>query len=458
MLDLTPIPTIAIDELRLRLRGGLHEPGDPAYVDACTLFNAMIERHPRLVARCCTPDDVVAALAFARDHALPIAVRAGGHSVNGASLCDDGLVLDVRGLDDIDVDPAARVVRVGAGQTWGALDRATQAHGLAVTGGRVSTTGVAGLTLGGGSGWLERAFGLTCDNLLAVELVTPDGRLVRASADENPELLWAHRGAGGEFGVVTTLELALYPLAPEVLGGLLLYPADRGPELLAAYRDATVDAPPELGLAFAYLTAPDEPPIPPELRGKPAAAIAGLYAGPIADGERAMAPLRAFGEPALDGFGPTTYVDFQCSLDDPPGYRNWWTAQHMADLDDAAIAIITERAAEMVPGPAAVFVVAWGGAVATAGPQDSPLASRDAQFVVHPLFLWEDPADDAHMMQLGRRLRDELAPHASAAVYLNFVGDEGRDRVRAAYGDEAYARLQALKATWDPERRMRGRL
>jgi FAD/FMN-containing dehydrogenase len=206
----------AVDELRFRLHGGLHQPGDAGYVDCCTLFNTMIERRPRLVAECMVVDDVMASLAFARDHGLPVAVRAGGHSVAGLSLCDDGIVLDVRGLADVDVDPDRRVVRVGGGATWAAVDRATQAHGLATTGGRVSTTGVAGLTLGGGSGWLERKHGLACDNLIAAELVTWDGRIVRASADEHPELLWALRGGGGAFGVVTALELSLHPLVPRV--------------------------------------------------------------------------------------------------------------------------------------------------------------------------------------------------------------------------------------------------
>src|SRR5215218_652055 len=226
MSDITVLSGVA--ELRFRLLGGVHEPGDAFYEDSCTLFNTMIDRRPRLVAECVVVDDVLAALAYARDHDLPIAVRAGGHSVAGLSLCDDGVVLDVRGIADIDVDADRHVVRVGGGATGAQLDRATQVHGLATTGGRVSTTGVAGLTLGGGSGWLERKHGLACDNLVAAELVTAAGEIVRASEQENPDLLWALRGGGGNFGVVTTLELRLHPLGPDVLAGLLLYPADRG--------------------------------------------------------------------------------------------------------------------------------------------------------------------------------------------------------------------------------------
>ena len=250
--------TVSADELRFRLHGGLHEPGDAYYEDSCALFNTMSNRRPRHVAECLAVDDVVAALAFARDYDLPVAVRAGGHSVAGLSLCDDGLVLDVRGMADIDVDPGRRIARVGGGAFWADLDRATQAHGLATTGGRVSTTGVAGLTLGGGSGWLERKHGLACDNLLAAELVCWDGRIVRASEDQNPELLWALRGGGGSFGVVTALELALYTLGPEVFAGVALFAAHRAQQVLRTFRNIMHQAPHELSLACAFITAPEE--------------------------------------------------------------------------------------------------------------------------------------------------------------------------------------------------------
>jgi FAD/FMN-containing dehydrogenase len=440
----------ATDELRLRLGGGLNGPGSTGYDDACALFNSMIVRRPALVARCAAPDDVVAALAYARDHDMRVTVRAGGHSVSGASLCDGGLVLDVRGMADVEVDAERRVARVGGGATWAAVDRATQAHGLATTGGRVSSTGVVGLTAGGGSGWLERKHGLACDSLIAVELVTADGRLVRASADENPELLWAHRGGGANFGVVTALELALHPVGPEVLAGLVLHPAERGPEILALFRDAMRDALDGLGLAAAYLTGPDEDGIPAELRGRPAVALAGMYAGSVEEGEAALAEVRAFGPPAADFFAPVPYVDFQCSLDDPPGYRNYWTAEHLDDLPDAAIDAIHERSLNIPAGPAQLFIPAWGGAVAR-GAEGSPIAGRDAGFVVHPLFLWEDPADDTRMIELGRGYRDALAPWATGAVYSNFIGDEGAGRARAAFAPGAYDRLAAIKAEWDPD-------
>jgi FAD/FMN-containing dehydrogenase len=452
----TTMRDAATSELRFRLRGGLFERGDSEYTDACSLFNSMIERRPALVARCAAPDDVIAALAFARERQMEIAVRAGGHSVAGRSLCDDGLVLDLREMRDIEVDPERMVARVGGGATWAQVDRATQAYGLATTGGRVSTTGVAGLTLGGGSGWLERKHGLACDNLVAAELVTADGGLVRAAEGENPDLLWALRGGGGNFGVVTAIELQLHPLGPEVLAGLVLHPAERGRGLLRLFRDVMLGAPEELGLAFAFITAPDEPDVPEDLRGQPAAMVAGMYAGPIADGERTLREIREFGPPAADFFEPTSYADFQCSIDDPPGYRNYWTAENIRELPDDAVDRLAARAAETPPSPSQLFIVPWGGAVARAGADHSPLGGRDAAFVVHPLLLWEDRADDERMIALGRSYREDLRPYVTGATYLNFLGEEGADRVRAGFVAGGYERLTGLKATWDPANTFHG--
>jgi FAD/FMN-containing dehydrogenase len=445
MLSMTDI---ALDELRLRLNGGVYQPGDPEYADTCTLFNSMIDRRPALVAQCAAPDEVASALAFARRHELPVAVRAGGHSVAGLSLVDDGLVIDVRGMSDIAVDPDRRVARVGAGARWAELDRATQAHGLATTGGRVSSTGVAGLTLGGGSGWLERKHGLACDNLLAVELVTAAGEFVRASADEQPELFWALRGGGGNFGVATAFEFQLHPLAGEVYAGLGLYPVERGRELMAIYRDVMLSSPEELSLAFVYLTAPAEEDIPEHLHGKLMVAIAGMHAGPVEEGERLIG---AFAAPEVDFFGPMPYAEFQCMIDDAPGYRNYWTAEHLLDLPDVAIDAIARRAEQLPPGPAQLFMVSWGGAVARVTEDESPLAGRDARFVVHPFALWDDPADDERLIAWARAFREDLAEYATGVTYLNFVGDEGPARVRSAYGPGSYERLSRIKAEWDPE-------
>ncbi len=444
----TEIPT-AIEELRFRLQGGVHEPGDVHYADAVTLFNTMIERRPLLVVECLCIADVVTALGFAREHELPIAVRGGGHSVAGDSLCDDGLVLDMRRMAEVEVDTRRRTAKVAGGAIWADVDSATQAHGLATTGGRVSTTGVAGLTLGGGSGWLERKHGLTCDNLVAAELVTWDGRIVRASEQENRELLWALRGGGGSFGVVTSVELQLHPLGPQVFAGIALFRRDRAHEVVATFRDLMNHAPDELSLACAFLTVPeDDEEAPTELRGRPAVAIVGMWAGDVIDGERALAPIRAL-DPDADFFAPTGYADFQCSVDDPPGFRNYWTAENVVDLPDEAIDRLVRRATEIPAGPSTLFIVAWGGAVPRVGSEHSPLAGREARFIVHPLLLWEDPADDHLCRTLGRAIRGDMQQWSIGATYPNFLGEEDGPRMSAAYGASTH-RLAAVKQEWDP--------
>jgi len=438
--------------------GSVHLPGEPGYEDACSLFNSMIERRPRLVARCRSTDDVVAALGFARRNGLDFSVRAGGHSVAGASICDDGVVADMRGIDNVEVDPERRIARVGGGATWGQVDRATGEHGLATTGGRVSSTGVAGLTLGGGSGWLERKHGLAADNLVGAELVTADGEIVRADAEENPELFWALRGGGGNFGVVTAFEFALHPLEREVLAGMAIHPGERTAELMALWRDVMRDAPEGLSLALFSLTAPEEEGIPEHLVGTTVSAVAGMYAGPVSEGEAALRALREFNDGSgVDMFEPMPYADFQCMLDDPPGFRNWWTAEYTRDLPDRTIQRLAARCAVKPVGPAQLFCVAWGGAVDRAGSVHGPLRGRDARYIIHPLVLWEDEADDEEMIAWGKGFRDDVGELADAGTYLNFVGEEeGRARSIASYGIENYERLARIKAEWDPDDVFRG--
>ncbi len=433
------------------IHGSVHLPGEPEYEDACSLYNAMIERRPRFVARCESAEDVAAAIGFARREKLPFAARAGGHSVAGYSLCENGVVADLRGMTAVEVDPERRTARVGGGATWADVDAATGAHGLATTGGRVSTTGVGGLTLGGGSGWLERKHGLASDNLVGAEIVTAEGEIVRADADQNPDLLWALRGGGGNFGVVTTLELALHPLEREVLAGLVLHPVERAAELMTIWRDVMRDAPEELSLAFFALNAPDEEGIPEEFQGQPVVAIAGMYAGPLDEGEQAWRPVRELSGGA-DLVGPMPYAELQCMLDDPPGFRNWWTADYVQELPDDAVERIAARC-QARPGPMTqLFCVAWGGAVARPEPDAGPLQGRGARYIVHPLVLWEDPADDEKMIAWGRGFREDLGELAEAGTYLNFVGDdEGQARAIASYGRENYERLARIKAEWDPK-------
>ena len=312
----------------------------------------------------------------------------------------------------------------------------------------MSTTGVAGLTLGGGSGWLERKHGLACDNLVAAEVVTWDGRIVRATEQENRELLWALRGGGGSFGVVTSLELRLHPCGPEVFAGVALFAAGRAREVVRAFRDTMNEAPEELSLACAFLTAPDDDDVPTDLRGRPAVAILGMWAGDVADGARALGPIRALG-PDADFFAPTGYADFQCSVDDPPGFRNYWTAENVVDLPDERDRPARRARAELPAGPSQLFIVAWGGAVERIGPDHSPLAGREARFIVHPLLLWEDPADDERCRALGRAFRTDMQPWSVGATYPNFLGEEGGTRMSAAFGTST-ERLAAVQTEWDP--------
>lgn len=435
--------------------GRVLRPGDEGYDEARALYNVMIDRRPALIAQCTGPDDVARAIDHARREGLPLAVKAGGHSVAGQSLVEGGVVLDLSSLKEVTVDPERRVVRVGGGVLWGELDAATQEHGLATTGGRVSTTGVAGLTLGGGSGWLERSYGLACDNLVAVELVTADGELVRASAAENPDLFWALHGGGGNFGVATALEFRLYPVGPEVFSGLAVYdPRDAG-ELVRAIRDFHEGGPAEAGIAFGHAPAREEYDfLPEEWRDRLVFLLVGMWNGVPEEGERALRPLINAAEPIADLFGTYPYAEFQRMIDDPPGYRNWWTAEYVNELPDEAIDVLCAYGEEIPAGASQMFAIPWGAAVAS--PEvDTPLANRDAAYVIHPFCLWTDPSRDVEHVAWGRRVREVFEPWATGVTYLNFVGDEGEDRIRKAFGP-AYERLVDVKTAWDPENVFRG--
>ena len=434
--------------LARRVDGRVLRAGAPGYDDARTLFNAMIDGRPAAIVQCATGRDVAAAIAAAREAGLPLAVRGGGHSVAGMSVVDDGIVIDLRPMAGVSVDPARGLATAGGGVTWAAFDRATQEHGLAAVGGRVSSTGVGGLTLGGGSGWLERRFGLACDALEAVELVTAAGETVIATEDEHPELFWALHGGGGNFGVATALTFRLQPVGPQVIAGMLLHRAQDGAAALRRLRDLMEDAPDELGPAFGWLTAPPEDDVPKHLHGELVAATLLCWSGDLAEGERVLGPLRAEGVEA-DLVGPVPYADFQCAIDDPPGLRNWWTADHLDALPDAAIDVLAEHSLRMPRGASQSLIVPWGGEVARAAPA-WPMARRDAAWVVHPFMLWDDRARDAEHIGWARDVSRALAPFVSGGVYLNFVGDEGEERIRAAFGDANLARLQDVKERYDP--------
>lgn len=429
--------------------------GDAQYDEARTVFNAMIDKRPAVIAQCASPNDVTDALALARDQGYDVAVRAGGHSVAGMSVNDGGLVVDVRPMKDITVDAQKRRVRVGAGATWGEFDQATQEHGLATTGGRVSTTGVAGLTLGGGSGWLERKLGLTCDSLISVDLVCSDGREVTASESQNPELFWALHGGGGNFGVATGFEFQLHPLGPTVTAGLMLWPGDAAPEVARHYRDAAYDAPDELGSGLVFLTGPPEEFVPAHLQGTTCVGLAFLWAGAVEDGEAAAAQFRTLG-PDVDLVGPMPYAEFNSMLDDPPGLHNYWTADYHDDFPDDALEVFMKYGFERQSPFAQQILVPWGGAIAAVAEDATPMTKRDTRWITHPFALWEDPADTEANIAWAKGFRTDIARHTNGGIYLNFIGNEGEERVRAAYGDEKYARLAAIKGEWDPENVFRG--
>jgi len=438
-----------IDALRATFDGGVLSADDEGYEEARAVFNAAVETRPAVIAQCENTSDVREALAYARRNGLPVAVRGGGHSVAGACLVQDGLVLDLRRIDAVSVSPDSRSVVVGGGCNWGQVDRATQLAGAATTGGRVSTTGVGGLTLGGGSGWLERKFGLACDNLLAVELVLADGRLVTASETENPELFWALHGGGGNFGVATSFTFRLHPL-PEFSIALLLWPTAGSEEVVRAYRDLMTGAPDGLGGGVLYMTGPPEDFVPAPLVGTLCCGVLCTYAGGEAELRELAAPLLAL-DPAGQVVTAIPYADLQCMLDDPPGYRNYWSAEYLHALPDDAVRRFCETAYDMViPSPSQHAMLPWGGAVARGG-ERWPMANRDVPWIVHPLGLWEDPADDERAKAWARQVREVMKPWSTGAVYLNFIGDEGAARVVAGFGRENYNRLARIKADYDPD-------
>jgi FAD/FMN-containing dehydrogenase len=432
--------------------GPILRPGDDGYDEARKVFNAMIDRRPALIARCSGPDDVIAAVNLARENDLPLSVYGGGHGVTGSAVVDAGICIDMRGLKGLEVDPEARTARAEGGLTWGEFDAATQEHGLAVTGGRVKDTGIAGLALGSGSGWLERTLGFTCDSLIAAEVVTADGRLVTASEDENPELFWGLRGGGGNFGVVTAFHFRLHEVGPIVLGGMLMFPADIAPELTRFYRDFMIEAPNAVGSGLAFISAPPLDFIPEPVRGKPVVGVVVCCTGPVEEAEELMRPLREFGPPALDIVQPMPYVAVQQLLEpgNPKGMQNYWTADFLAELPDEAVDVLTERATRPVSPLSQIILLPGGGAIEDVDEDAMAFGQRSAPWNIHLLSMWPDPADTEANIAWTRDLATALKPWTTGRAYLNFIGDEGLGRVEAAFGAEKYRRLQALKDEWDP--------
>ncbi len=430
-----------IARLRRMVRGEVVARGDVAYDQARKVWNGMVERHPAAIVYCAGSDDVVAAVNFARSHSLLVAVRAGGHNIGGASVCNDGLVIDLSRMKKIEVDPNKRTARAQAGLNLGEFDAATQAHGLATTMGVNGDTGIAGLTLGGGFGKLGRKYGLSCDNLVAAEVVTADGRLLHTSATEHSDLFWAIRGGGGNFGIVTSFEYRLFPVGPVLVAGSVAYPYERAHEAMRFYQAFASTAADELSLDAALATMPS---------GERVFSISACYVGSIDEGERVLKPLREYGAPIQDQIAPRPYVEIQSAGDAtfPRGRRYYWKAQFLRELSNAAIDTLLAGYAT-APAESLLVLQHVGGAIARVPVDATPYANRDALYDCFPIAIWDDPIEDAMRIRWARELWDAMRPFSTGGVYANNLGEEGMERIEAAYG-ENYVRLLALKNKYDP--------
>jgi FAD/FMN-containing dehydrogenase len=442
----------AIDRFAGTLRGRLIQPDDAGYDGARAVWNGMIDRRPALVARCAGTADVIASIDFARSHDLPICVRGGGHGVAGKAVCDGGFVIDLSEMRDVHVDPKAMAARVGGGATWGVVDHETQAFGLAVTGGVDSRTGVAGLTLGGGIGYLARPFGLSIDNLASAEVVLADGRTVTASVDEHPDLFWGLRGGGGGLGVVTSFEYRLHEVGPEVMTAQVFHTMDGAADVLAFYREFTSNAADEVACYALFVNVPPQEPFPADQHGKTALVVVACHAGSLGDGEKALAPLGAFGHPMLAAIGPMPYATLQQSFDAgaPDGARFYWKAHTLDSLSDDAIAAVVGRV-DPLPGPYSnVFFEPMRGAISRVEASATAFPHRQATFGFGISSGWEDPAGDEAAIAWTRSLHEAMTPFASGGVYVNYLDHDDNDRLGAAYGTNL-GRLQEIRRAYDPD-------
>jgi FAD/FMN-containing dehydrogenase len=452
VVETTQLDEAAFNELAGSFRGELIRPGDPTYDEQRRVWNGSIDRTPALIARCAGVADVIAAVKFARATGLPVAVRSGGHSFPGLSVWDDAVVVDLGPMKGIRVDPEARTARVQAGVLWGELDHETQAFGLATTGGIVTHTGVAGLTLGGGIGWLQRKLGLTIDQLLRVDLVTAEGELLRASENENADLFWGVRGGGGNFGIVTEFEFRLHPVGPTVVAGPVFWPIAESPKVLRFYRDWIAEGPDELMTLVMHRKAPPLPFIPAELHGELIVGVAACYAGPVEDGEKVVRPLKSFGSPVVDACVPKPYVTHQAMLD-PAFPHHWWYYVRSCDvgeLTDDVIDITVEHSMQIQSPDTSFPIWQLGGAVSHVEDDATAFNNRRAGHAFNILGITRTEEGFDAEREWARTFWSALEPHQTS-VYVNFLMEEGEQRIREAYGPEKYDRLKALKRKYDPD-------
>jgi FAD/FMN-containing dehydrogenase len=438
-------------QLRAKLRGELLEAGDPGYDAARKVYNGMIDKRPRMIARCKDVADVMAAVQFGRENGLLVSIRGGGHNAGGLGICDDGLVIDLSGIRYVRVDPQARLVHVGGGCTWGDVDHATHAFGLAVPTGIISTTGVGGLTLGGGLGHLTRKCGLTIDNLAAADLVLADGSFVTASEGSNPDLYWAIRGGGGNFGVVTSFVFKAHPIHTDYAGPML-WDLHRTTEVMQWYREFLPQAPDDLNGFFAFLVVPPGPPFPEHLHHKKMCGVVWCYTGPLEKAEEVFRPIRAFQPPALDLVGPLPHPVLNSMFDPlyPAGLQWYWKADFFNELSDDAVRLHAKHGALLPSMHSTMHLYPIDGAASRVGNGDTPWSYRQSKWAEVIVGVDPDPANNNKLIDWARSYWDDLHPHSAGGAYVNFMMEEGEDRIKATYRDN-YGKLAAIKARYDPQ-------
>jgi FAD/FMN-containing dehydrogenase len=440
------------DGLKMRLRGPVFLPGDPGYEESRTVWNAMINRKPAAVARCLGIADVIAGVQFAREKDILLCIKGGGHNIAGLASADGALMLDMSLMRGVWVDPQRKVARAQAGCLLGDVDRETQLHGIAAVLGFVSATGIAGLTLGGGFGYLTRRWGWTADNVVGMDVVTAEARLVRAGSDENADLFWGLRGGGGNFGVVTGIDYRLFPVGPEVVGGLVAWPASEAPKVLELYRTLAEQAPPELTLVTLLRPAPPAPWLPKEMHGKPIVAMLACHSGSVEEGEKAVAPIKSFGKPIGDVLVRRPYVQLQSLMDatQPKGRRYYWKSEYLSRIEPALCEKLIEHAARIRSPHCAVILFQIAGALNQLKEEHSPVGNRDARYVLNIAGSWEQASEDAANIEWARNAWEEMKSFSTGGTYINFLTeDESHQRIAAALG-KGLKRLTEVKAKWDP--------